>query len=65
MLLFHVPHGVGENSRAVTFHLSPQGSGFSRDLILRKSLSPPIPIGGGWGGGAVDTNDWCIKNEYR
>ena len=58
---------MGENSRAVTFHLSPQGRGFSRALILRKLLSPPIPVGGGGagggggGGGAVDTNDWCIN----
>ena len=24
-----------------------------------KSLSPPIPVGGG----AVDTNDWCIRSD--
>ena len=31
----------------------------TRALKSEKSLSPPIPVGGG----TVDTNDWCITNE--
>ena len=53
--------GVGENSRAVTFYLFAQFSGFSRALILRKSLSPPIPVGalgGGWGWGRGGGVPW-------
>ena len=33
-----------------------QGLRYTRALKSEKSLSPPIPVGGG----AVDTNDWCI-----
>ena len=41
---------VGENNRAVTTHLFPQCRGFSRALILRNSLFPPFPVGGGGAG---------------
>ena len=40
----------------VTISLSPQGRAYTRALKSEKSLSPPIPVGGG----AVDTNYWCI-----
>ena len=36
----------------------PHRAGLTRALKSEKSLSLPIPVGGG--GGAVDTNDWCI-----
>ena len=36
--------------------MSPQGGSYTRALESEGSLSPPIPVGGG----AVDTNDWCI-----
>ena len=39
-----------------TISLSPQGGAFTRALKSENSLSPPTPVGGG----AVDTNDWCI-----
>ena len=47
---------VGAKSRVATISLSPQGRPYTRALKSEKSLSPPIPVGG-----AVDTNDWCIK----
>ena len=53
---FSVVYG-GAKSRVVTISLSPQGRAYTRALKSEKSLSLPIPIGGG----AVDTNDWCIK----
>ena len=37
--------GGGGGQQNVIFHLSPQCSGFSRALILRKSLFPLIPVG--------------------
>ena len=49
---FHVP-GVDENSSAITSPVSQQCGDYSGVSLLRKSLSPPIPVGGG----AVDTND--------
>ena len=45
-------------SRVVTISLSPHGGAYTRALKSKKSLSPPIPVGGG----AVDTNDWCIRH---
>ena len=47
----------GAKSRVVKFSLSPQDGAFIRALNSEGSLSLPIPIGGG----AVDTNDWCIS----
>ena len=46
--------------RVVTISLSPQGGAYTRARKSEKSLSPPIPVGVCWGGGGVDTNDWCI-----
>ena len=46
----------GAKSRVVTISLSPQGMAYTRALKSEKSLSTSIPVGGG----AVDTNDWCI-----
>ena len=43
-------------SRVVTISLSPLDGAYIRALKNEGSLSPPIPVGGG----AVDTNDWCI-----
>ena len=51
-----VPPPPGAKSRGVTICLSPQGGAYTRALKSEKSLSLPIPVGGG----AVDTNDWCI-----
>ena len=45
--------GMGENSSAITTHLSPQRGDYSGASLLRKSLSSPIPVGGR----VVDTND--------
>ena len=45
-------------SRAVTVSLSPEGRAYTRALKSEKALSPPITVGGG----AVDTNDWCITS---
>ena len=36
----------------------PVGISCGRALKIEKSLSPSIPLGGGWG---VNTNDWCIS----
>ena len=47
-------------SRVVTNSLSPQGRAYTRALKSEGSLSPPIPVGGG----AVDTNDGCIRPIY-
>ena len=52
-LFFHIPGGAGENSSAFITHLSPKCRDYSKASLLRKTLSPPIPISGG----AVDTND--------
>ena len=52
--------GVGVKSRAFTIQLSTQCGVFSRVVMKGKSLSPLFPVGEF--GGAVDTNDWCIKN---
>ena len=46
----------GSRNRVVTISLSPQGGAYTMALKNKKSLSPPIPVGGG----AVDTNDWSI-----
>ena len=46
----------GAKSRVVTISMSPQGGPHTRALKSEMSLSQPIPVGGG----AVDTNDWCI-----
>ena len=54
MILSVVLHGA--NSRVVIITLSPQGGAYTRALKVEKSLSSPIPVGGG----VVDTNDWCI-----
>ena len=51
----------GAKSRVVTISLSPQGRAYTRALKSEKSLSLPIPIGGG----AVDTNDWCISGRLH
>ena len=37
---------------SVTISLSPQGRAYTRALKIEKSLSPPIPVGGGGGRGA-------------
>ena len=47
----------GTKSRVVTISLFPLGGAYTRALKNEKSLSLPIPVGGG----AVDTNDWCIN----
>ena len=47
----------GAKSRVVTISLSPKGGAYIRALISEGSLSSPILVGGG----AVDTNVWCIK----
>ena len=47
-------------SRAMTLSRSPQCRAFSRAVMDEKSLSPLFPVGRGWGGDAVVTNDWCI-----
>ena len=52
--------GLGKE-QGVTISLSPQGGAYTRALKSEKSLSLPIPVGGG----AVDTNDWCIKGHLR
>ena len=44
-------------SRFVIIGLSQEGGVYTRALKSEGSLSPPIPVGGG----AVDTNDWCIR----
>ena len=46
-------------SRVVTISLSPQCKAYTRALKSEKALSPPIPVGGG----AMDTNDWCITTK--
>ena len=51
----------GAKSRVVTISLSPQGGIYFMALKSEGSLSPPIPIGGG----AVDTNDWGIKDKVK
>ena len=59
-LKFSVVYG-GAKSRVVTISLSPQGGAYIRALKSEKSLSPPIPVGGG----AVDTNDSCITDKVK
>ena len=39
----------GAKSRVVTNSLSPQARAYARALKIEKSLSPPIPVGGGRG----------------
>ena len=34
---------------------------YTRALKNEKTLSPPLPVGGG----AVDTNDWCITLKEK
>ena len=41
---FSCPWGAGENSSAITTHLSPQYWDYGGASLLRKSLSPPIPV---------------------
>ena len=55
LVRFSVVEGSAK-SRVVTISLSPQGWAYTRALKSEKSLSLPIPVGGG----AVDTNDWYI-----
>ena len=50
----------GAKSRVVTLSWSPQGRANTRALKSEKSLSPPIPVGGGG-----DTNDLCIIKELK
>ena len=48
---------VGLGKEQSCYHqLVPKGRAYTRALKIEKSLSPPIPVGGG----AVSTNDWCI-----
>ena len=44
-------------SMVLTTSLSPGDGVYSRALKTKKSQFPPFPVGGG----AVVTNDWCIK----
>ena len=46
-------------SGAMTFSRSPQCRDFSRAVMDEKLYSPLLPIGGG----AVVTNDWCIRSD--
>ena len=65
---FFMSSGVWENSRAVTFHLSPLGNGFSRALILGKSVRRYVCVcgGGGVGGGVVDiTRSYYLLKIYK
>ena len=59
LVRFSVVYG-GAKSRVVTISLSLQGGAYTRALKSENSLSPPIPVGGG----AVDTNDWCINDKW-
>ena len=43
----------------MTLSRSLQCRAFSRALIYEKSLSPLLPVDGG----AVVTNDWCIRDK--
>ena len=42
------------------YQLVPTGRGLYHGSGKRKSVSPPIPVGGE----VVDTNDWCINGTY-
>ena len=55
-LLCRVGQRAGLLSSAFTHRAA-----YKRALESENPLSPPIPIGGG----AVDTNDWCINGTYR
>ena len=59
LVRFSVVRG-GAKSKVVSIRLSPQSGAYTRALKNEKSLSPSNPIGGG----AVDTNDWCISLNY-
>ena len=45
----------------MTLSRSPKYMAFSRAVMDEKSLSPLFPVDGG----AVVTNDWCIKAEWK
>ena len=53
----------GAKCRVLTSSLSMHGGAYSGTLkSKKKSLSPPIPVGGG--GVVVVTNDWCINISF-